>query len=112
MRKLLFLFLFIPSFVNAQINRSAGELARENIQEYLTKKLFKQQPYKPVSFSDLRVYGETKSDIEWTIDHKFEITEKGKDAFQHSVNVQKLYKFIFYLDDKMKVLRAESYLVL
>ena len=112
MRVLLVLFLLLPVIANAQINRSATEFAKENVQEYLSKKVFKDQPYKPGVFSELKSHVQVKAGIAWTIDHKFEISEKQKDAHQNSINVQKPYKFIFYLSDKMKVVRAESYLVI
>lgn len=111
MRILLFLLLFFPAVLNAQINRSARELAMENVQGYLEKKLFKDLPYTSISFSDLRTQTEIKTGIAWTIDHKFEITEKKQDAHQNTIKIRKPYRFIFYLDDRMKVLWAESYLV-
>jgi hypothetical protein len=109
MRILLLSFLLLPCFLNAQINRSARELAQENVREYLVKKLFMNQPYKSVSFSELRSRDDVKTGIAWTIDHQFEITEKAKNFDKKSAELQKPYNFIFYLDDKMNVVKAESY---
>ena len=108
MRIILFLLLFLPAFMDAQINRSATELAKENIQEYLTAKLFKGLPYQPVSYGDLTPRKDKNSDITWSIEHKFEITETQTQA-DKKLAVQKLYRFLFYLDEKMKVLKAETF---
>jgi hypothetical protein len=110
MRILLFLFVLLPAALPAQINRSARELAQENVREYLAKKLFTNQPYKSISFSELKSRPDNnKTGIAWTIDHQFEITEKKTDFVKNSKETQKTYSFIFYLDDKMKVVKAESY---
>ncbi len=50
-----FFFLLLPVFGKAQFKRSATALAKENIQTYLTQKIFKDQPYQPVSFGELNV---------------------------------------------------------
>jgi hypothetical protein len=108
MRSLLFLALFFPAFAAAQINRSARELASERIQEYVSAKLFKGFSYKPGSFGQIKVHRENNNpEIAWMIEHKFEITETKKEVGQ--TTAPKPYKFAFYLDDKMNVLRAESF---
>jgi hypothetical protein len=108
MRKILFLLLLLPFFSSAQINRSATEFAKENIREYLVTRIFKDQPYKPVSYGELKPWKGTHSEISWTLDHDFEIAEIQNNK---KTTVRKLYKFLFYLDRKMKVVRAESYQV-
>lgn len=108
MQKILFLLLILPAFSNAQINRSATELAKENIQEYLVSKMFKNQPYKPVSYSELKSYKGKNPEIIWTIEHKFEIAEAQKVSDKKSTDAREPYSFFFYLDKKLKVLRAES----
>lgn len=110
MRSFLFLLFVLPLFAASQINRSAREFASEQVQDYVVKKLFKDQPYKPGSFGELKERKAENSDIAWTIEHKFEITEirKGSD---NKTAPTKNYKFMFYLDDKMRVLRAESFFV-
>ena len=109
MRSFLFLTLFLPVFVTAQINRSAREYASEQVQEYVTAKLFKDLSYKPGSFGPLKIFNEKRNkEIAWTIEHKFEVTETRKFSDQKTA-VPKEYKFLFYLDEKMKVLRAESF---
>jgi len=108
MRVTLFLLMLFPVIVNAQINRSATEFAKDNISEYITTKLFKGNPYKPVSYSELKSWKEKNSGISCFIQHNFEITEIQTDAGQKTP-VQKLYKFTFYFNEKMKVLRAESF---
>jgi hypothetical protein len=107
MRMLLLAVLLLPVVMSAQINRSARELASEAAQEYLVKKLFKDKPYQPLSFSDVRAWDNTRSDITWTIDHKFEI-EEPEMVNGRKVLVRKPYHFLFYLDRRMKVLRAEG----
>jgi hypothetical protein len=109
MRTFLLLAFLLPLFAGAQINRSARELAGENIQEYISKKLFKDQPYKSVFYGDLKAYVEKKQDIAWTVEHKFEVTE-GEMSDKKATH-QQTYKFLFYLNDKMEVKKAESYYV-
>jgi hypothetical protein len=108
MRSFMFLLFILPVFASAQINRSAREFASEQIREYVAKKLFKDQPYKPGSFGELKARKEDNPEIAWTIEHKFEITETHKDS-DNKAAPSKVYKFQFYLDDKMRVLRAESF---
>ncbi|MFI5128375.1 MAG: hypothetical protein ACHQFX_00225, partial [Chitinophagales bacterium] len=67
--------------------------------------------YKPVSFGQIKTFEDKRTpEIVWTIEHKFEITESRKTSDQKTA-VSKEYKFQFYLDDKMKVVRADSYFV-
>jgi len=108
MRTLIFLFWLFPAMLSAQINRSATELAKENIHEYLTAKIFKSCPYQPISYGELTPLDNQNTDVKWAIVHKFEITET-KIETDKKVAIQKLYEFIFYLDNKMKVLNARSY---
>ena len=108
MRIIIFLLLFLPVVINAQINRSAKELAEENIREYLTAKIFKGQTYQPVSYGELKPRKEKNPDVAWNMEHKFEITETQVHADKKTA-VQKPYRFMFYLDEKMKVLKAEAF---
>jgi hypothetical protein len=108
MRAFLFSFILLPVFASAQINRSAKEFAGEQVQDYIVKKLFKDQPYKPGWFGELKARKQQDSQIAWAIEHKFEImeTHKGPD---NKAAASKSYKFMFYLDDKMRVLGADSF---
>ncbi len=108
MRLTLFLLLILPVIGNAQINRSATEFAKDNISEYITTKLFKGYPYKPVSYGELKSREEKNSGITSFIEHKFEITEVQTTAGKKAP-VQTPYKFVFYFNEKMKVVRAETY---
>ena len=107
MRPALFILLIFPLIANAQINRSATEFAKDNISEYITTKLFKGNPYKPVSYGELKPWEEKNAEITCFIEHKFEITEIQSNAGKKTP-VQKPYKFTFYFNEKMKVVRAES----
>jgi hypothetical protein len=106
---LLSLFIF-PVIAHTQVNRSARELASETIGEYITGKLFKNYSYKPVSFGELKTRKE-KEDLEiaWTFEHQFVVTdtifETDKKLITHSTS----YKFLFYLDNQMRVKRAETF---
>src|SRR5215831_13149183 len=72
MKKIIFLLILVPSVLNAQFKRSATELAKENIQDYLTSKLFKNQPYKAISYGELMARKEEDNpSIVWSIEHKF-----------------------------------------
>lgn len=108
MRSLFLLLVAFPVFAGAQVNRSAKEFATEKIQEYVENKLFKNKTYKPVSYGELKPFEDKKLGIVWMIAHKFEITQGGETSFEKSVNVQHAYKFLFYMDEKMKVLKAET----
>jgi hypothetical protein len=107
MRSILLSVLIMPVFASAQINRSAKELAGETIGKYITTILFKNQSYHPVSFGELRPRQEENSEVIWSYDHKFEIAENKIDPDKKQP-VIKTYKFIFYLDKRMKVKRADG----
>jgi hypothetical protein len=108
MRTLLIGLLLIPIISGAQINRSAMQLAQENIREYLGRKLFIGQPYKPVSYGILKEYKvENNKEIAWNLTHSFEITEV-RQYDEQKTAIQKPYKFVFLLGRKMEVLRAEA----
>ncbi len=108
MRRIVFLLSLLPVVVNAQINRSATELAKENIQEYIMEKIFNGRQYQPVSYGELKPRKEENPDIVWSIEHKFQIAETPTYTGK-KIPLQKPYKFMFYLDRKMKVLRAETF---
>jgi hypothetical protein len=110
MRVLLFAVIIIPTFVHGQINRSATELAKENIRNYLTGKIFKAEPYQPIFYGELKHEKERSVDARWSIVHKFKITETEMEA-DKKFSVQKPYNFIFYLNDRMEVVRARSYFI-
>ena len=107
MRVLLLLLLLAPVALKAQVNRSATELAKENIGEYVTGKLFKGYSYEPASYGLLKSRIEKNREMKWSIVHEFGITEKQAGTDKLAV-VQKQYKFIFYLDEKMKVISAQT----
>jgi hypothetical protein len=107
MRTIFFFLLVIPSLSNAQFKRSATELAKDNIRDYVTQKLFKNLSYQPVDYGELKNNKGGSSMIASLIRHKFTITEmESHDDIK--VPVQRQYQFIFYFDDKMKVKMAES----
>jgi hypothetical protein len=108
MRRLIFLSLFLPIISAAQINRSARELATEQIREYIATRLFKDKPYKAISYGDIKSYSVAHSPVYWIISHNFEIRDT-EVAFDKKTTTTKLCRFIFYLDKKMKVIRADSY---
>jgi hypothetical protein len=106
MRTVLFLLLLIPALSNAQFKRSATELAKDNIRDYVTQKLFKNYSYQPISFGDLTMNKGGGSTFSSLIKHKFAVTEM-EDHDDMRVAVQKEYLFVFYFNDKMKVQMAE-----
>jgi hypothetical protein len=69
--------------------------------------LFKSDSYQSVFFGQLTAEKTDDRETAWFIEHKFIITEieripGGKDSVQRS------YRFVFYFDDKMNVLRADN----
>ena len=105
--RIILILLLVPFISNAQINRSASELAQENIREYLSTKMFKSRAYKPVSYGELKPNKKLNAEIAWTVEHKFEIADT-QPADKNSTGVIHPYTFTFYLDKKLKVLLAES----
>jgi len=108
MRILLLLLLGVPFFAYGQVNRSANELARENVKEYIVTKLFKDLAYKPVSYTALKSQKQPHIDIAWSINHRFEIVDSQFVADRKTA-VRKAYFFSFYLDKKLNVVTAESF---
>ena len=108
MKKIIILFFLVPLFAHAQFKRSGTELAKENIQQYLTAKLFKGGSYQSISYGELTAEKGADHDIAWALPHDFIITE-----FQNHLDkkdsVKRSYRFLFYLDNKMNVVRAERY---
>ena len=107
MRILILALLFVPLVHQAQVNRSASELAKENIKNWLLSKLFKDQPYKPGTYTELKSIVDKNPNVAWLIMHRFEIEEPEMDPGT-KLHIQKPYKFAFYLDKKMGVVRAEA----
>jgi hypothetical protein len=107
MRFLLLLVLLLPMVASAQINRSAREYAMDNIQEYMSTKVLKGKMYKPLAYGQLKPCIKVEKDAIWMIEHKFE-TQQTESVDKKKTTIQRQGKFYFYLDDKMKVVRAES----
>lgn len=98
----------LPFIAKAQINRSASELAHENIKEYINTKIFKGRSYKAVSYGQLKENRVYNTDILWALDHRFEIGEAPNRSDKVIAVTQQPYRFIFYMNKKMKVVRAEE----
>ena len=75
MRGVLLLLLFLPFVSKAQINRSANELTRERVEEYIVTKLFKDLSYKPILYGELKSLEQPRSGLSWAIGHRFEIVD-------------------------------------
>lgn len=104
MRTFIILALLLPLVATAQINRSASELARANIETYLKGKIFRNEPYQPYSFGQLKPTTITDTEIAWMMEHRFGIQEKRKDPF----TTWQPYYFVFYFDKKMKILLTKN----
>lgn len=106
--RIIFIALLLPLASIAQINRSAKELAGDNIKEYISTKIFKGQiAYKPVFYGELQPHRDNTG-VVWTIEHRFEVSATFKVPEHKTADAQQAYKFIFYLDKRMKVLKAED----
>jgi hypothetical protein len=107
--RMLLLFLAFPFMVHAQVNRSASQLAHENIEDYLRSKLFRDRPYYPESFGDLKPQKEAHSETAWFMEHKFKVAEKVSEGSEKPVSIDNHpYRFFFFLDKKMRIVKAES----
>jgi hypothetical protein len=108
MRIVFTLLILAPFILNAQINRSATELAQENIHDYVVNKVFKDKDYAPVSYGELKPVKQNNAGIVWTIEHKFEIIDRQKETDKSPMDVHHTHRFVFYMDKKMKILTAEN----
>jgi len=108
MKRFLFCLLLLPSLLNAQFKRSATELAKENISQFVTNKLFKTGTYHSISYGELTPATDNVREVSWFIEHKFAITE-ARPGINGRDSVQKLYTFFFYFDKRMNIYQAESY---
>ena len=70
--------------------------------------IFKDRPYKPLSYGELKSQNQPRSEIAWSMNHKFEIVDS-QFVNDKKVAVIKPYDFSFYLDKKLKVIVAESF---
>lgn len=106
MRRIFILLLALPLFINAQSSHSANELARENIMEYLSNKIFLNSIIHPVSVSGLESVKSNDKGIAWSMKYDMEVTELKPNRKDTSA-VQQPYTFTFYLDKKLQVLLSE-----
>ena len=105
---MLFSFVTLPFFCAAQINRSANEVARESVGQYICQKLFKNQGYTAGQYGELQPKNDRVTEVAWSITHEFEITDS-QYVSNKRIPVRKTYNFSFYLDKKLKVIKAEGY---
>lgn len=108
MRVLFLLLISLPVASAAQINRSATELAKEKVGEYIVTKIFPGVTYKPVSFGALQNSTNLGQRITWCIHHKFEVLDSQYVA-NKKIAAHKPYFFSFYLDKKLNIVSAESF---
>jgi hypothetical protein len=107
MRILFLLLMIIPFCARAQINKSAIQLAHENVDEYVTSKLFRNKFYTSVSFGILKERKDPDKETVWEMDHVFVIEEKHSTGSSAS-STKQAYRFTFYFDNKMNITKAES----
>ena len=108
MRILFFSFVSLPCFCAAQINRSANEVARESVGEYICQKLFKNLGYTAGQYGELHPKNDRETDVAWSITHQFEIMDS-QYVSNKRIAVRTTYNFSFYLDKKLKVIKADGY---
>jgi len=107
MRILFLLLLIIPFCTKAQINKSAIQLARDNVDEYVKSKLFRSKFYTSVSYGLLKERKDIDKETVWEMDHVFVIEEKHTVGSNPATSKQE-YNFTFYFDSKMNITKAES----
>ncbi len=106
--RLLPILLFIAISSPAQINRSARQLAVENIGAFVTEKLFKSNTYQPLKSFDLQSVERVEDKItRWRMKHQFCIDGSCLAEEKKLPCAGNHYNFVFYLDEKMKVVLAE-----
>ena len=104
---LILLFIATPVFSFSQINRSATELARERVVEYITTKIFQGSNYEPVNKGKLIHVEDPSRKYEWSFSHMFNTIDKQYVSGRWT-EIKKPHFFSFYLDKKMKVVGAAS----
>ena len=106
MRKAIIFLFLIPIFAHAQINRSARELAEENIETYL-KKIYRDQPHYIASLGEPQIYQSNSINADWIITCTVGVgnKEEKKDIGRNG----NFSNFMFYLNRKMQVVSAEAY---
>jgi hypothetical protein len=106
MLRIVFILLLLPVLSHAQINRSAKELAQENIEEYLSKKIFKNQPFQSGTIGELVSYRLNGAGISWKVQYQVDLKENQPEAD----STRKVpSKFTFYLDREFVVLLADRW---
>jgi hypothetical protein len=105
--RVLFFLVILPFIGNAQFERSAKQLAQENIQDYISTKLFRNRVYEPLSFGEIKTPAEKNREIACYIEHKFLVVEPGYEGDEH-VTSRHLYTALFYFDSRMRIVRVES----
>ncbi len=108
MRLLIIVLFFLPLFGMAQVNRSATELAKERVAEYITTKIFRGVNYEPVSYGPLKPMDNDPVNYRWMLSHQFEITDTQFVADKKTVS-KKPYIFSFYLNKKLEIVSADGY---
>src|SRR4051794_30213152 len=101
------LLILLPLLGTAQINRSANELAHETVSNYIKQKLFSNAPYNAGKYGELQPYGRKNGEMVWMISHDFEIMEPTFTTDKRLLQARQCH-FMFYLDKKLKVVRADS----
>lgn len=109
MRIVLCLLLALPCFASAQINKSANEVAREVTRDYIVQKVFKGKAYEPVWYGELIPVKDKKTQTAWTLEHHFLVDERPSGGFEVGPAKKVSYSFLFFLDKRMRVLKAESF---
>ena len=99
-------FLIGSLEVSGQVNRSARELAIENVQAYLSNKLFKSAIISP-RYGPLKPWPQRNATIAWTIENQFDVWENNNN-YEHQEKEKVSYRFSFYLNKKMEIIRAEK----
>ncbi len=108
MKLLIIIIFFLPLFAIAQINRSATELAKERVAEYITTKIFRGVNYEPVSYGPLKSMDNDPANYRWMLSHQFEITDTLFVADKKTIS-KKPYIFSFYLNKKLEIVSADGY---
>lgn len=107
MRLLIIFLLLLPLFSIAQLNRSATELAKERIAEYITTKIFKGHAYEPLTYGMLKPMKNDPTRYNWLLSHQFAIIDTQLVADKKTL-VKKPYIFSFYMDKKLRIVSAEG----
>ncbi|HEU4472855.1 MAG TPA: hypothetical protein VFR58_17295 [Flavisolibacter sp.] len=106
MPRFVIILCLLPLSAAAQKEASASRLARENILEYVSSKIFRSGF--DLANGPLQSSGEKDSKIAWTMTCRLEVPASREQSDSSTKRTVQVYDFQFFLDHRLRVLQASS----